>query len=455
MSLGRRSFVRSVAAGTAACVVGCEGASPEPTGDAAVPCPTTHDTAQPLELDFPSGSYFDQISADLDAAGLGTPTVFVDMDRVDANIDAIGSGIGSPDAWRVVVKSLPSLDLLSYVAERSGSRRLLVLHLPFCGELLRARPDALILMGKTHRASAVRHFFETLPVGTDLADVASRTTFLADGVERLLALSEVGAALGITLRVAVEIDVGLRRSGVSEPAELAPVLEAFSTTDLRFAGLLGYDGHVAYTPINTPAAVGEAWTEATAVFQSFVDVLNEPAFSALASLPDLVFHSGGSATYPMYGSGTPVNDVAAGGGVLRPGAYPNHVIGDLLPAIFIATPVLRVYDEARLPFFTEAQSRTVFEGRRGLTIYGGGWPAFYTHPFDVQPAPFVSDPTDVSMVPNQGMVTAPIETPIAPGDWIFYHPRQSDALFQFEEIRMVRGGRLDTDATMAAFPRRY
>lgn len=58
------------------------------------------------------------------------------------------------------------------------------------------------------------------------------------------------------------------------------------------------------------------------------------------------------------------------------------------------------------------------------------------------------------MVPNQGMVTAPATTPIKPGDWVFYHPRQSDALFQFEQIMTVRGGRLQT-STIAAYPRRY
>jgi hypothetical protein len=140
--------------------------------------------------------------------------------------------------------------------------------------------------------------------------------------------------------------------------------------------------------------------------------------------------------------------------VLRPGTYPNYVIGDLQPAIFVATPVLRKFSEPLLPFFTAEQSASILQGRQGLTIYGGGWPAFYTYPNDVRAAPFVSDPTDHPLVPNQGLVTAPAETPIETGDWIYYHPRQADAIFQFERIMLVRGGRLQTE-TMAAFPRRY
>ena len=392
---------------------------------------------------------------DLDAAGIGTARVFIDLDRVDANIDAIVAGIPDPLSYRIVEKSLPSLDLLTYVSERSGSERFLVLHLPLLPELLGAFPTSDVLIGKTHLTSAVRQFFKSFPAATDLSDIAARVTFLADGPARLAGLVGLASELGVTLRVAVEIDVGLRRSGLTEASELAPLLTTFgSEPNVRFAGLLGYDGHVAHTPAATLDSVWSAWDEATAIYRSFVDVLNGPGFEALASLPGLVFNSGGSATFPMYTTGTPVNDVAAGGGVLRPGSYPDHVISALQPAIFIATPVFRRYAEPQLPFFTAEQSASVFEGRVGLTIEGGGWPAFFTHPPDIRPAPFVSDPTDPNLVPNQGMVTAPPETVIGAGDRVYYHPRQSDALFQFEEILLVRGGRLQPE-TMAAYPRRY
>jgi len=113
-----------------------------------------------------------------------------------------------------------------------------------------------------------------------------------------------------------------------------------------------------------------------------------------------------------------------------------------------------VFPQPQLPFFTPAQCATIFAGLQGLTVYGSGWPAFFTFPAGIQGAPFTFDPTDFSQVPNQGLVTAPASTTINPGDWIFYHPRQSDALFQFQQIMQVRGGRLQT-TTMAAYPRRY
>lgn len=453
MRVSRRRFLGSAAAGSTAYLAGCGGPAGASLLDAGSPCPLPA-AATPPALDYPAPSYFDQISADLDAAGIGTPVVLVDMDRVDANIDAIVAAIPPGSRYRIVEKSLPSLDLLSYVSRRSRSDHFLVLHLPFLAPLLTAFPSAEVLVGKAHVTSAVESFLAAQPA-TELPAIAARVIFVADGAARLSELAALATRLGVTLRLVIELDVGLRRSGITTTDELTAMLTMLrGATSVELAGLLGYDGHVAFTPGGTLAAVNAAWTEATAIYRSFVDVL-QTQFSDLLT-PDLIFNSGGSSTFPMYGTPgtTPVNDVAAGGGVLRPGDYPDHVISALQPAIFIATPVLRQFAMPRLPFFSEAQSARLFAGVQGLTIHGGGWPALWTHPRGIQPAPFVSDAADPAMVPNQGMVIAPGDTPIEPGDWVFYHPRQSDALFQFEQIHLVRGARLRGE-TMAAYPRRY
>lgn len=448
MSVNRRDFIKTVAASSAAVALGCTQSGAAATDDAGCPVPGTP-TAVP-DLAYPSASYFEQIAMDLTNAGIGTPQVFIDMDRLDANIAEIVSKAGA-SRYRIVEKSLPSLDLLSYVQQKSGSQKFLVLHLPFLPGVLATFPNADVLIGKSHVKEAINSFFLSQPQ-TSWVSISKQVTFIADDVARLNDLVILASQLGVTLKLAIEIDVGLRRSGLSDPSELAPMLQVFATTNaVQFAGFLGYDGHVAFAPGGSLAAVQSAWTDATAIYQSYVDILNEQ-FPKLVT-PNLVFNSGGSATYPMYTSG-PVNDVAAGGGVLRPGDYPNYVIGALQPAIFIATPVFKVYAQPQLPFFTPAQCATMFKNLQGVTIYGGGWPAFFTYPAGIQGAPFTFDPTDYAMVPNQGMVTAPASTLINPGDWVFYHPRQSDALFQFERIMQVRGSRLQT-TTMSAYPRRY
>ena len=87
-------------------------------------------------------------------------------------------------------------------------------------------------------------------------------------------------------------------------------------------------------------------------------------------------------------------------------------------------------------------------------MYGGGWPAVFVYPRDLSQAPLVAYPEGMNLVPNQSLIMAPKETVIGPDDWIFHQPRLADALFQFQDILLVRGGRLQGER-WRAYPRRY
>lgn len=460
MAFGRRRFVASLTAGSAAYLAGCTPSGVvAPAGDGGTGCPTPFTPVPPV-LRYPSSTYFDGLSGQLDARTVGTPVVLVDLDRLEENVRAIASGI-RPHAFRIVEKSLPSIDLLRHVtqvAEQEGAEHFLVLHLPLLGPLLDAFPGADVLVGKTHLPGAIERFLRDR---ASPADAARRVTFLVDGPDRLAGLVALAGALGVRLRLAIELDVGLRRSGLREPADLAPMLATFqsSPSAVELVGLLGYDGHVAHSPTASAAGVIEAWSEATSKFQEFVDVL-VGQFSGLVT-DDFLFHSGGSSTYPLYSDPTrptPVNDVATGGGVLRPGEYPDYFLGDLSPAFFVAAPALRVYRSPdappEIPFFDAATNARLFGGRTGVTVYGGGWASYFSYP-SMGPVPLSGGGgSGCSWVPNQGLATVAADVDIEDGDWIYYHPVSSDVLFQFERIHLVREGVLQPE-TWAAYPRRY
>jgi D-serine deaminase-like pyridoxal phosphate-dependent protein len=400
---------------------------------------------------LPDGIYFAQLAKDLTAAGIGTPQIVIDLDRLDLNADAIAAGVG-PDRYRIVEKSLPSLDLLDHVRSRTGTDRFLVLHLPFLPAILDRFSAAEVLIGKPQPIAAVRQFFG---VATNRAGAVARVRFLADTAARAEELAALAGELGHSLQVSVEIDVGLHRGGVRRPSGLSDVLSVFAAHAdlLSFTGFLGYDGHVANTP-GAPGLEGQAaravFKTSQATYQSFIDRLTSD-FGSLVKR-DLIFNSGSSSTYPLYRGG-PVNDVAAGGGMLRPASYPNTFIGALRPAVFIAAPVLAHFDEVELPLVNNL-SRTFTSDEQGFTIYGGGWAAEFVWPPGVDLAPLVNDPENLNLVPNQSWMVGPSSPPILPGHWIFQHPRVADAIFQFETILLVRAGRLDS-STWRAFPRRY
>ena len=89
-----------------------------------------------------------------------------------------------------------------------------------------------------------------------------------------------------------------------------------------------------------------------------------------------------------------------------------------------------------------------------FTIYGGGWAAEFVYPPGASLAPLVNDAENKNLVPNQSWLVGPTSPPIMPDDWVFQHPREADAIFQFENILLVRDGRLQP-MTWRSFPRRY
>jgi D-serine deaminase-like pyridoxal phosphate-dependent protein len=414
----------------------------------------TGDDAQPLGDNLPTGDYFNQLGADLTAAGIGTPRVVIDVDRLDANADSIASEIGRA-RYRIVEKSLPSLDLLDHIRTRTGTDKFLLLHLPFLPALLAQFPTAQVLVGKNQPINAVKTFFDGLATSADRADAAARVTFLVDGPTRLSELVTLATAMSLQLAVGVEIDAGLHRGGVRRPTDLPPVLGGFvaNASAVRFAGILGYDGHIIGSPAGPGLeenAVRAAYRAVEDTFSACVGIIQSQFGSLWRS--DLIFNSGGSNTYPVHHNGV-VNDVAAGGGMLRPASYSNMFIGALQPALFIAAPVIASFDKVEIPFVNDV-GQSFEDGNKSLAMYGGGWAAVFVWPRGLSLAPLVSDPENMNLVPNQTLLVSPGDTTISPGDWVFHQPRVADALFQFDEILLVRNGRFTGD-TWKAYPRRY
>jgi len=70
-----------------------------------------------------------------------------------------------------------------------------------------------------------------------------------DSVENIGQLDSAASEKGVRLRVLVEIDIGMGRCGVA-PGKNALSLahEIFSSSSLRFEGLMGYEGHAVMIP---------------------------------------------------------------------------------------------------------------------------------------------------------------------------------------------------------------
>jgi D-serine deaminase-like pyridoxal phosphate-dependent protein len=126
-----------------------------------------------------------------------------------------------------------------------------------------------------------------------------------DSAENVKMLSAMAAAAGVTIRVLVEVDVGMGRCGVApgQPAvELAKLVA--SLPGLKFEGLQGYEGHC----VDLRDA-GEREKQARASLKLMVD---SRRLIERAGLKVNIVSGGGTGTYDINGTTEGVDEVQAG-----------------------------------------------------------------------------------------------------------------------------------------------
>ncbi len=369
---------------------------------------------------------FTGLARALEQAGRAEPTLVVDRDRLDGNLKRLAVA-GTPTP-RLAVKSLPSLALLDHCMTALGSRRLMSFHRPFLQQLLQVYDDVDILMGKPLPAAAVAQVVEAVP-----ASRVEQVQWLVDSGARLDGLQKIAKLKNLRLRVNVEINVGLQRGGLDDPAELARlerrVLE--SPRQLQFSGLMGYDAHAAKAP-PLPGAVARAVARSQRRYRQFISVLRtDPA--------SLTLNGAGSPTHTRHTGASPLNEISVGSVLLKPTDFDLPDLDGYLPALWIATPVLKRSRGVAIPFlphFARRLSATGPLARDSLFIYGGRWMARPAWPGGMRTSRLYG------LSSNQQLMTVPAASPAGIDDWVFFRPTQSEAvMLQFGDIRVVAGGR--------------
>jgi D-serine deaminase-like pyridoxal phosphate-dependent protein len=372
-------------------------------------------------------NYFSGINALLIKAGLARPCIFIDLRRLDHNIDLINASMKPPFQFRLVTKSLPCAELISHIMKRTGTSRLMAFHQPYVRWIIDNIPDADILFGKPMLVQALAELFQKLPDSKKIS-AESRIQWLVDTPGRLREFGEYARDNNLNLRINIEIDIGLGRGGIEEVSELNTLLSILKSYagHLVFSGFMGYDAHVPYMP----AGAGHSFAEAMDRYEQFTGALKASSAGLLLNSP--TFNSGGSKTWQLFSGDIPVNDVSVGSALLKPATFSS--LHDHLPAMFIAAPVLKQFERRH-----KSQRNPRLDTCN--YVYGGGWAADLTWPDGTEPSS-LSDPPNENLMPNQSLYYTRSGDEHSVGDFIFFHPKQSDAMFQFEDILVIEDGRI-------------
>jgi len=386
---------------------------------------------RPTDTGVPHDAYFSALNDLLKREGSGIPVMMLDLDRISTNIDLITESVGADKTYRVVVKSLPSVPLLRHVMNRAKTNSLMVFHQPFLNEIAKEFPDADSLLGKPMPVNAASTFYKK--VDETRYDTASKVQWLIDSPERLNQYYSLARELGVKMRVNLEIDVGLHRGGIPNSEVLASMLNIIrgAPDHLELSGLMGYEPHLTGLEANLSHP---AVKNVLSLYSGFLTTVKQAGYDP----EKLTLNGAGSHTLGIYRKDRTMNDLSAGSGVVKPTDFDTYHLAGNSPALFIATPILKRYDELKIAGDHWAQRPLQAWNpnmRRLYYIYGGFWKAKMVSPEGV------ADPLYEST--NQSPIATSTSVDLQVDDYMFMRPTQSEfVMLQFGDLLVVSGNQI-------------
>ena len=239
---------------------------------------------------------------------LDTPALLIDLDTMETNIAAMANYFSTVNA-----------DLRPHVKTHKT---------PIIAHKQIAAGAIGVTCAKLGEAEAVIHagirdvLIANQIVGTQkiarLINLAKHSEIMVavDNAENVQAIAEAAAAKGATVRMLVEVNIGMDRCGV-EPGKPALVLaeQICRSSNLIFEGLMGYEGHTVAKPNRS-----ERDTAAREAMQHLLDAKH---YLEKHGVQVAIMSGGGTGTFNITGSIPEMTEVQAGSYVLMDSTYRN------------------------------------------------------------------------------------------------------------------------------------
>ena len=366
---------------------------------------------------------------------LPTPIAVVDLDAFDANADDLARRAGGKPV-RVASKSLRVPALVARALAHDG----------FSGVLAYTVAEALHLHGSGISDDVVVAYPSVDP------GALARLTSLGGGGRRDHPHGRRrgpprrrgrGAPLpGVVVRIAVDVDAGLRLGSQHVGPKRSPLYDAAAVTALArevvarpgfvLVGAMTYEGQVAGVPDDVPGQRTKSLLvrrlKQASVTQ--LEVRRREVADALAALADLEFwNGGGSGSVESTVADPVVTEVAAGSGLLVPGLFDHYQSFSPRPAAFFGLRVSRKPSPAL------------------ATVHGGGLIASGPVGDDRAPIPWAPPGLHLTGLEGAGEVQTPLTghpaAMLAIGELVWFRHAKSGELFEHvNDVHLVRGDRI-------------
>jgi D-serine deaminase-like pyridoxal phosphate-dependent protein len=390
-----------------------------------------------------------RLAAICEAIGaLPLPAAFVDLDAFDRNLDAlVARAAPSGRPIRLATKSVRTPALLTRALDRGRGalRGLLAYSVPEAVWLADQGFSDLLVAYPTAQPAEAALAVDALLRGAALS-------FVVDAPEHLALWSRAAVGRGVTVPVVVDVDVsyrplgsrlhlGVRRSPLHLVDEVVAFVEqVVATPGLRWAGLMGYEAHLAGLPdLPSTGLKGQALRLALAQFKRLAGAEVRRQRAALVAaltergLAPALFNGGGTGSLDFSAWDPALTEVTIGSGLLDSHLFDGYAGLVLEPAIFFALSVTRRPAEG----FVTCQS--------------GGFIASGNPGHDRLPLPVYPEGLALLDAEGAGEVQTPLAVPpggtLGIGAPVLFRPAKAGELAaHFDRYHLVRGGRLEGEA---------
>lgn len=384
--------------------------------------------------------YFESLHQELKNQPRAIPFLIIDLDKLDQNIETLKSSIQPNVDFRIVVKSLPSPELINYVMQKAATKKLMVFHQPFLSHLSKIQDHSIdILLGKPMPIKTAAYYYQTLKTPNGFFPT-KQLQWLVDTTQRVEEYIFLAKKINQKLRINLEIDVGLRRGGFTNLNDLKKALQLIQSNleSIEFSGFMGYDPHVVKLP-KVIMSKEKALKKANDFYGKCIDLLKNE-FPKLFH-EQLTFNGAGSPTVTLHqNKNSHLNDISAGSCLVKPTTFDISTLGEYVPASFIATPILKKMKDTTIPGIEKMKGLLNFsnkKNRQSYFIYGGFWKADYYYPKGISENELYGSSS------NQTMINSSAKKELEVDDFIFLRPHQSEFVFlQFGKILTLRNGKV-------------
>jgi D-serine deaminase-like pyridoxal phosphate-dependent protein len=243
----------------------------------------------------------------------------------------------------------------------------------------------------------------------------------------------------VPVRVAIDVDAGLRVAGQHVGPKRSPLADAASVRDLaraivgrpgfRLVGAMTYEGQVAGVPDDVPGSRARSLVVRRLKAMTLPQLAERrhAVAAALATVTELeFFNGGGSGSVAGTAADPVVTEVAAGSGLLVPTLFDHYRAFRPRPAAYVGLPV------------TRRPSPEV------VTVHGGGLVASGPAGADRLPTPWAPAGLSLTSLEGAGEVQTPLTGPSAAGLRIgdlvwFRHAKSGEPFEHTDTVHLVSG----------------